>query len=240
MYFIGTIVHVKDIRAITIDLDDTLWEIHPVIHRAEQRLYEWLGEHYPRITAMYSRQAILQQRVDVAAEFPEQNHDYTFMRRTVLARLGSAANYGDALVDEAMAIFDTMRNEVALFPEVRPALAALRKNYVLVAVTNGNADLKRIGIDDLFHHFVSARTAGAAKPAEKIFAAAVQAGGAELQQTVHVGDHPEFDVLGARSAGLHSVWVNRSGQPWPGELPRPDGIVTHIGQLQGLLEALRR
>jgi putative hydrolase of the HAD superfamily len=231
---------VKDIRAITIDLDDTLWEIHPVIHRAERRLYEWLGEHYPRITAMYSRDAILQQRLAVGAEFPEQNHDYTFMRRTVLGRLGHAANYGDALVDDAMAVFDAMRNDVAVFPEVRPALMALRENYVLVAVTNGNADLKRIGIDDLFHEIVSARTAGAAKPARRIFDAAVQAGGADIQQTVHVGDHPEIDVQGALSAGLHAIWVNRSGQPWPGELPRPDGIVTHVGQLQGLLAAFCR
>jgi putative hydrolase of the HAD superfamily len=231
---------VKDIRAITIDLDDTLWEIHPVIHRAERRLYEWLGEHYPRITAMYSRDAILQQRLAVATEFPEQNHDYTFMRRTVLGRLGHAANYGDALVDDAMAVFDAMRNDVAVFPEVRPALMALRENYVLVAVTNGNADLKRIGIDDLFHEIVSARTAGAAKPARRIFDAAVQAGGADIQQTVHVGDHPEIDVQGALSAGLHAIWVNRSGQPWPGELPRPDGIVTHVGQLQRLLAAFCR
>jgi 2-haloalkanoic acid dehalogenase type II len=239
-YFIGTILHVNDIRAITIDLDDTLWEIHPVIHRAERRLYDWLGEHYPRITAMFSRDAILQQRVAVAEEFPQHSHDYTFMRRTVLGRLGIAANYGDALVDDAMAVFDALRNDVRVFPEVRPALARLREKYVLVAVTNGNADLQRIGIADLFHAFVSARTAGAAKPAQKIFDAAVSAGGASARQTVHVGDHPEFDVQGAQVAGLHSVWVNRSGQPWPGGLPRPDGIVTHVGQLQGLLDALRR
>lgn len=233
-------VHVNDIRAITIDLDDTLWEIHPVIQRAEQRLYEWLGEHYPRITAMYSRDAILQHRLDVAEEFPHMNHDYTFMRRTALGRLGIAANYGDALVDDAMAVFDALRNDVTLFPEVRPALSALREKYVLVAVTNGNADLKRIGIDDLFHAVISARTAGAAKPAQKIFDAAVSAGGAGVRQTLHVGDHPEIDVQGARAAGLHSVWVNRRGQPWPGGMPRPDGIVTHVGQLQGLLDAARR
>jgi putative hydrolase of the HAD superfamily len=87
---------------------------------------------------------------------------------------------------------------------------------------------------------VSARTAGAAKPARRIFDAAVQAGGADTQQTVHVGDHPEIDVQGALSAGLHAIWVNRSGQPWPGELPRPDGIVTHVGQLQRLLAAFCR
>ncbi|MGI9272545.1 MAG: HAD family hydrolase [Woeseiaceae bacterium] len=230
----------NDIRALTIDLDDTLWEIHPVIHRAERKLYEWLGENYPRITAMFSREAVLAERRAVAEQFPEYDHDYTFMRRTVLGRLGIAANYGDALVDDAMEIFDTVRNDVELFPEVRPALLALREEYTLVAVTNGNADLKRIGIDDLFHEFISARTAGAAKPAQQIFDAAVSAGGADVQQTVHVGDHPEFDVHGARAAGLHTVWVNRSGKRWPQEFSKPDGTVSHIGQLQSLLAALRR
>jgi len=235
-----TILHVNDIRAITLDLDDTLWAIHPVIHRAEKRLYEWLGEHYPRITAMFSRAAILEQRTAIAVEFPAHSHDYTFMRRTVLGRLGVAADYDEQLVDDAMEVFNAVRNDVAVFPEVRPALEALREDYVLVAVTNGNADLQRIGIADLFHKFVSARTAGAAKPAQKIFDAAVDAGGAAAEQTLHVGDHPEFDVDGARSAGLRAVWVNRNGRPWPQELSRPDGIVTHIGQLQTLLRAARR
>jgi len=233
-------VHVNDIRTITLDLDDTLWEIHPVIHRAERGLYTWLGEHYPRITAMFSRDAILQQRAAIADEFPEHSHDYTFMRRTVIARLGIAADYGDQLVDDAMVVFDAIRNDVELFPEVRPALEALRENFVLVAVTNGNANLKMVGIDDLFHDVVTARTAGAAKPAQKIFDAAVRAGGADPQQTLHVGDHPEFDVDGAIGAGLRAVWVNRSGKPWPKELRKPHGIVAHIGQLPALLLAARR
>ena len=233
-------VHVKDIRAITLDLDDTLWAIHPVIHRAERGLYAWLGEHYPRITAMHSRAEILQQRAALADEFPEHSHDYTFMRRTVLARLGIAANYGEQLVDEAMAVFDALRNDVEIWPEVRPALEALRKNFVLVAVTNGNANLKMVGIDDLFHDVVTARTAGAAKPAQKIFDAAVRAGGAAPEQTLHVGDHPEFDVDGAIGAGLRAVWVNRSNKPWPKELRKPDAIVSHVGQLQALLQAAHR
>ena len=35
-----------DIRTITIDLDDTLWEIYPVLRRAEARLHEWMSENY--------------------------------------------------------------------------------------------------------------------------------------------------------------------------------------------------
>ena len=232
--------HVDDIRAITIDLDDTLWEIHPVIHRAERRLFRWLGKHYPKITAMFSPEAMLEVRKRVVLDHPDQCHDYTYLRRTVLGRLGVAAGYDAGLVDDAMAVFDEVRNDVKIFPEVRPALKALRRNYVLIAVTNGNADLRVIGIHDLFHDFVSARTAGAAKPARQIFDAAVRAGGAAAHQTLHVGDHPQIDVNGARDAGLKTVWVNRNGRNWPGELPRPDGIVADIGELSEMLEAVKK
>jgi putative hydrolase of the HAD superfamily len=176
-------------------------------------------------------------RKQVFAEFPEQGHDYTFLRRTVLGRLGEAAEYGQHLVDEAMEVFDTERNTVDIFPEVRPALERLRRRYVLVAVTNGNACLERIGIHDLFDHFVSARIAGAAKPSKKIFKVAVSAGGAAPHQTLHVGDHPEFDVQGARDAGLRAVWVNRNDSEWPDELSQPDGVVNHVGELAALLDA---
>ena len=227
----------NNIRAITMDLDDTLWEIHPVIHRAERRLYEWLGEHYPRITDKFSRNAIIEQRKEIALEFPQQDHDYTFLRRTVLGRIGVAANYGEQFVDEALEVFDAVRNDVVVFPEVRPALEELRNDYKLIAVTNGNSNLQKIGIDDLFHDVVTASNAGVAKPAPEIFDVAVRAGGAKAHQTLHVGDHPEIDVEGARAAGLRSVWVNRSGQRWPNEFAKPDGIVTHVGQLQSLLGA---
>jgi putative hydrolase of the HAD superfamily len=233
-------VHVNDLRAITLDLDDTLWEIHPVIHRAERELYAWLGEQYPRLTEQFSREDLQTQRAAIADEFPRQSHDYTFLRRTVLGRLGAAAGYGERLVDEAMAVFDALRNDVELFPEVRPALAALRERYVLVAVTNGNANLEMIGIDHLFHGIVTARTAGAAKPAREIFAAAVTAAGCKPEQTLHVGDHPEFDVAGAISAGLHAVWVNRHGAAWPDDLQEPHAEVAHVGQLPELLEQAAR
>ena len=227
----------NNIRAITMDLDDTLWEIHPVIHRAERRLYEWLGEHYPRITEKFSRNAIIEQRKEIALEFPQQDHDYTFLRRTVLGRIGVAANYGEQFVDEALEVFDAVRNDVVVFPEVRPALEELRNDYKLIAVTNGNSNLQKIGIEDLFHDVVTASNAGVAKPAPEIFDVAVRAGGAKAHQTLHVGDHPEIDVEGARAAGLRSVWVNRSGQRWPNEFAKPDGIVTHVGQLKSLLGA---
>lgn len=228
-----------DIRTITLDLDDTLWAIHPVIERAERKLRDWLRDNYPRTTDMFSATDILKLRENIAREYPGKSHDFTFLRRTVLERLGNASGYGDGLVDGAMTVFSALRNDVDVFPEVRPALQSLRQDYCVIAVTNGNADLNRIGIRDLFHEVISAASAGAAKPDRQIFEAAVHAGGAEAHETLHVGDHPEVDVVGARDAGLKSVWVNRSGDDWPDHLQRPDAIVKDVGELLSLLSVAR-
>ncbi len=230
-----TMLPMNGIRTITLDLDDTLWEIHPVIRRAEQRLYEWLGEHYPAITAKYSREELRILRQQVVEKHADKVHDLTFLRHTVLTEAATAAGCTEFRVDEAFAVFDEVRNDVEMFPEARPALIALGTRYTLIAVTNGNADLAKIGIDDLFHAHINAAMAGAAKPARSIFEAAVQAGGASAGETLHVGDHPLIDVHGAREAGLRTAWVNRNGDAWPADYAAPDITVRHVGELVGLL-----
>ena len=113
------------IRTITLDLDDTLWEIGPVIRRAEKRLHDWLGVRFPRVIELHEADDIVELRAEVLAEFEDRSHDLTFIRRTVLARMGNAAGYGDDFVDAAFAVFDEERNTLDLFPEARPALESL-------------------------------------------------------------------------------------------------------------------
>jgi putative hydrolase of the HAD superfamily len=225
----------QGIRTITLDLDDTLWAIRPVIMRAEKALYEWLQQHYPRITGLFTPEDLVQLRQDVVSEHLEKSHDFSFLRRTVLGKIGRAAGYGDEPVEGAMKVFHALRNDVEVFPEVRPALSALGEKYCVIAVTNGNANLDTIGLGDLFDDVVSAASAGAAKPAQEIFDLAVSAGGAGHHETLHVGDHPEADVVGANLAGLKSAWVNRDGATWPDHLQRPDAILRDVGELLTLL-----
>ena len=226
------------IRTITLDLDDTLWEIGPVLRRAERVLRAWMADHYPRVVERFAVEDVVELRAQVFAEYRDRTHDLTFMRRTVLGRMGKAAGYGGVFVDEAFEVFDRERNTLELFPEVLPALQSLSDRYALVAVTNGNARLDRIGIDHLFEDFVSARIAGAAKPAQTIFDAAVSAGGAAARETLHVGDHPELDVDGARAAGLKTAWMNRKGHDWPHGIPSPDVVVGDLMELERLLAGI--
>lgn len=223
-----------DIRTITLDLDDTLWAIGPVIRRAEKELQDWLVARYPGVAGSLLPGELAKIRTAVLADNVDRAHDLTFLRREVIARIGQAAGY-TVDTDAAFAVFDNARNDLELFPDVRPALTSLKQRFRLIAVTNGNANLDKIGIRELFDGFVSARIAGAAKPAPSIFQAAVREGGAPAEKTVHVGDHPSMDIHGARTAGLRAVWINRSGGEWPQDLARPDAVVRNLQELDELL-----
>ncbi len=223
------------IRTITLDLDDTLWDIQPVIRRAEVRLYEWLGANYPRITERFALEEMRILRDEVMHKYADRLHDLTFLRHMVLSEAADAVGYTEFAVEEAFAVFDEVRNDVEMYPEAIPTLEVLAERYTLIALTNGNANLETIGIHELFDGHISAAMAGAAKPARPIFDAAVAAGGAHPSETLHVGDQPLQDVHGAREAGLRTVWVNRNGNEWPDDYDAPDIEVRHIGELTGIL-----
>src|ERR1700736_6905549 len=152
-------------RVISLDLDDTLWPVVPVIAAAEIALLSWLREHHPRAADGHDLDSMRTLRERIAEQFPDQGHDMTFLRRRALAEQFAAAGYeglsaAESLaggspaagtpVEEALEIFMRERNRVELYDDVRPALVRLRSSYRLFAVSNGNADLNRCGIAELF------------------------------------------------------------------------------------------
>ncbi len=148
------------IRVISLDLDDTLWPVAPVIEAAEAALFDWLKIRCPKAVQGHSVESMRAVRTRVAAKFPEQSHDLTFLRRRALAWQFSSTGYPESLCDEAMEVFTAARNRVEFYDDVRPALERLRADYRLFAVSNGNADLRRCGIGELFDGHVTAIARG--------------------------------------------------------------------------------
>jgi 2-haloalkanoic acid dehalogenase type II len=229
------------VKAISLDLDDTLWAVAPVIRRAEAELWAWLGEHYPAVVERFTPETAFELRRRAAETFPDKAHDFRFLRKRVLRHMATEAGYPEAVADEAFDVFDTARNRVDLFPDVEPALIELSRRYTLVALTNGNACVNKIGIGRYFAGTISAAETGAAKPARRIFEAAVDHAGADPADILHVGDHPELDVAGAAEAGLKTAWINRRDDEWPSHLAPPDVTVSTMTDLAALLaDAVRR
>jgi HAD superfamily hydrolase (TIGR01509 family) len=218
-------------RILSFDLDDTLWPVAPVIAAAEESLFSWLREHHPRAAQGHSVESMRSLRARVAERFPAMSHDLTFLRRQALAQQFLAAGLAESPADEAVEVFLSARNRVELYADVRPALTRLRARYRLYALSNGNADLERCGIGDLFDGHITARAAGAAKPDARIFAQLLKLAGASAAETLHVGDDPLADVIGAARAGIPAVWLNRDSREWPGHLEPPARTVMTLAEL---------
>ena len=203
-------------RALTLDLDDTLWPVWPAIIRAEQVLHEWLQVHAPGTAAAFDTAALRHLREAVAREHPERGHDLSWLRQTSIARALAHAGDDPALAEPAFDLFFDHRQRVELYPEVPEALAALSARYPLLALTNGNADLGRIGLAGHFVGVISAREFGRGKPHAEFFHAGCAQLGLAPDQVLHVGDDWALDIEGAHAAGLASVWLHR-----PGQAPKP-------------------
>jgi len=228
---------VNAVRAISFDLDETLWSLDRVIERAEQRTRAFLIGHQPAVATVWGEAGVAHLRQAVLAEAPGIAHDVGEIRRRVLQRVVHNVGAPAALAEQAFAVFLDARNEVSLFDATRPLLEALHRRYVLVALTNGNADVHRIGIGHYFTAALRAGEVGAAKPSALMFDAALRAAGVGADGLVHVGDDPETDVLGAARRGITAVWLNRHGQPWPGHLPPvPHHRIERLEQLPALLD----
>lgn len=223
------------IRAITIDLDDTLWPIEPVMLRAEQRLDQWLQAHCPPVADAFPIAAMRALRDRIAAENPELAHDFTSQRLLCLRAAMQPHGYGEQHVDAAFAEFYAARNEVECYGDALPALERLAARFPLVSLSNGNADLAKIGLDRFFHFSISSRAFGKAKPAAEIFHAACGGLGLPPDEVLHVGDDPLIDVVGASEAGLRSAWINRAGADW-NHATAPDLIVRDLDELARRLE----
>jgi beta-phosphoglucomutase-like phosphatase (HAD superfamily) len=152
------------VRAICFDLDNTLWDVWPVIMRAEQRMYEFLAERYPRVVANMTMEMMRAAREQTAAAHPQMRHDFTFLRKQTLREHAKEFGYAEAMAEEAFEAFIQARNEVDLYPDVVPALEQLRARYRLFTASNGNADLGKIGLGHFFERTINARLVGALKP----------------------------------------------------------------------------
>jgi HAD superfamily hydrolase (TIGR01549 family) len=218
------------IKAILFDLDDTLWEIQPVLARAESTLYQWLDEHTPKITAEHTIESLREHRMTLAKQDPVLQVNLMALRHTAMSRIFAQFGYDTTRVDEAMRLFSHARNSVTLFDDVLPALDTMQTHWLLGSVTNGTTDLSYTDLPSYFSTSIASFRFGIAKPETAIFHAASTQLQLSPEEIVYVGDDPVFDVLGAKQAGMLSVWMNRFNRTFEGDI-QPDGQCRDLFEL---------
>lgn len=230
------------IKAVVFDLDDTLWDLDPVIRKAEDVFYRWLNNHAPALTARFTTRELRDYRISLARRHPELSHFVTRarMRATHECLLLSGYPEADArqLTEQSFAVLWQARNQIEPFPWAIEALEGLKREYQIGALSNGNADIYQTALGAFFDFAFSAEQLSVAKPDAAAFQAVLNRLECRPEEIVFVGDNPEHDIQGAADMGMKTIWVQI--KPWknPPEQVPYDALVDSLQQLHQAVRAL--
>ena len=230
------------IKLLTFDLDDTLWEMKPVLIEAERRVYRWLEQHCPAITRQMSLRELAMLRWEMAKELSHLHHQISELRITTMASVlkqnGIDTEEARDLAEQAFTVFIDARHEIELFEYAEASLAQLAEHYTLGALTNGNADVFRLPIGQHFSFAFTAEQLNASKPAADHFEQAQRhSGNPGAQRSIHIGDDPVKDIDAAAKLGWHTIWVNKEEKEWEGER-QPTRTINCLSQLAEAVQAI--
>jgi FMN phosphatase YigB (HAD superfamily) len=138
-----------------------------------------------------------------------------------------------------------------LFPDVEAVFSMVRDGVStedpravrpVGIVTNGPTEVQRaklelLEVDRLVDFVLVSEEFGVAKPDPEIFREALRLAGVKPEEAIFVGDSVEFDMAGARAAGIPTVWVNRDERPWTEHGLPPTRQIRSLAELPQLLGA---
>ncbi|MFC5079034.1 Flavin mononucleotide phosphatase YigB [Vibrio thalassae] len=225
------------IKAMTFDLDDTLYDNWPVITRVEQQAAQWLYQQHP-ISQGWDAKQWHECKMALLKADPALKHDVTQWRyqqiKQGLEQLGyddlNATQAAQTLIEKVL----IWRSDFDVPHETHRTLSVLSKQIPLVAITNGNVDVEKIGLHQYFDLILKAGPDGRAKPNSDMFDKAAQHLAVPRRHILHVGDHVVTDVAGAIRNGFSACWFNdkeKSARQTVRLKQLPDIEINHIQQL---------
>lgn len=205
---------ISPVKAMTFDLDDTLYDNVPVIKLAEQAL----NEELVRITGLthLTVAEFNQLKQQVLAQQPDIYHDVVAWRTATLRQFcmtyDIAAVQIEPMVAHLMDHFTHWRHQIEVPAKTHQVLSALAQKMPLAVITNGNVEIEKIGLADYFQFSLRGGIDGRSKPFADTFMLAAEKLNQPLSQILHVGDNLYTDVAGAVKHGMQACWINLTGQ----------------------------
>ena len=245
------------IKGVTFDLWQTLLMDNQELGRARMRVrlegaleaLREAGEEFSEDQVLEAYRRCYRTCHDIRA----QRRDVTFMEQIEIFVRHIDCGLMDRLQDGAVERIATTYAD-SLFsypppphPDAVSVLSGVKaKGYLVALISNTGmtpgvtfrAYMKQIGILRYFDALTFSDEVRLAKPSREIFLQTIQSLGIPPEQTVHVGDHMLNDVVGARQAGLRTIWIDWEEEARQEVDVQPDATVTSLGQVSAAIEGV--
>jgi len=233
----------KAFKAISFDLDDTLYNNRPIMLAIEKKMVSYFAEQLSAYKLTFSRRYWSKFRREAIQHNADLNHDVVQVRfesyRLGLLALGITDDKAVIQAQAAVDYFISLRSDFIVPKASHDLLAMLSEHFPLVAISNGNVDTKALGIDKYFQYIYHAgfqtkmdNLLLKQKPEIDMFSLVCQQLAIEPQELLHVGDCGFADIHGALNAGCQTAWLPHYGVGKPlNQLPHIE-----LSNLQELCE----
>lgn len=229
------------IQAMSFDLDDTLYDNRPVMEHLEQQIMQWLYQQHPVVASRPIAwwKAL---KFHLAEEDSWLRHDVTLWRfeqiHQGLLQLGYSPSLARQAAEDTMEEVLRLRNLVDVPRLTHQVLSQLASQIPLIAITNGNVDVDKIGLSHYFQLVLKAGVDGRAKPYPDMFSKAQQFLKLPAETILHIGDHLVTDVQGAKENRFQSCWYNDQDRTLRANSDGrilPDVEIDNLSQLNSLV-----
>ena len=223
-----TDIPAADIQAVLFDLDDTLLDRRRSFERFARDQWERLA---------HLLQAVSQEQY-VQTLIARDRDGYGPRKELFTGTIGQV-ELSSGLTEPLLNDYRTrFPGACLLFPDAAQTLSFLRASGLkLGLITNGSVrmqtrKLECLALFPMFDTILISDAEGISKPDRQIFRRALERLQVNPAQAVFVGDHPEVDVAGARSAGMRAIWRR---DPNVSRMVEADAVIDELRDLLTLL-----
>lgn len=227
----------NNFEVLSFDLDDTLYQNEDVIIRAEQAQFDAVCHLVPeaRDVGITKWQKLKWQ---VAKSMPDVRHDVSEWRFQVIKQ--GLADFGitdEQAVQQIYQVFYVARSNFTVPAETFSVLTQLKTKFKLIAVTNGNVDINRVGLGPYFDAYYRAGEHNCRmKPYPDMLLKAVNDLSLSCPSKIlHIGDNIKADVKSAQYAGVASIWFNPHKDSYPSGYSLPTAEYSDLSDLLQLM-----
>lgn len=165
---------------------------------------------------------------------------FSFVTRRALK--SAAAFHNVALTKDEEDQLVAVWNRLDPYPDVIPGLKEIKKlGYIMGPLTNGDREMVRVGIVERlaemgfqFDFYLTADLFGKNKPHQDIYVKSIAKAGLRPDEVIYVC-RGQFDIVGAKAAGLKVMWVNRAKEPLEAHGYTPDWVVSDFFEVAKVL-----
>jgi putative hydrolase of the HAD superfamily len=235
------VLHYPGLRALLIDLDETLLDDDRGMQKAAGLAASDLAARHSSVDATQLAETYIARSYGFWASLgavPTSTGlgSGTEIRLVQWGQTLAAVDLPTDLAEEVATFYAAARRETyTLFDDALPFLEAVSGQMPVALLTNGAGDTQReklrvTGLDRFLTEVFVSGDIGWGKPAPEAFAFALRKLGVQATEAAHLGDSLANDVEGARLSGLKALWIDRRGE----EVATPPGVL-RVATLADLL-----